>query len=164
MLGLGTKTSVVAAGPVAAADRNVQWLHYLPGKIAHVPFHGVDVVTGKMSGCPLVVFRDGAGVVQAGHIGTVVGDAATSTAVRTAWNGWATANPDNLIAGFDPAGAWPIPPAGNTGFGWGILGLLTAGHHHLYSIFIYATGALNSWRVAGLRRVPSLTVAQLQAL
>lgn len=162
-LGLGQKTRVVTAGAVVAPDRNVQWLHYMPGDISHVPFNGTDVLTGKMSGCPLVVFRHG-GMIHAGHIGTIVGDAVSNAAVLGTWNNWANANAVDVIAGFNPAGAWTVPPSGNTGHGWGILGLYTAGHHHLYSIFVYATGAPNTWKVAGLRRVTSMTLGQLQAL
>jgi hypothetical protein len=165
LLGLGTKTSVVGAGAVPTADRNVQWMHYLPGDISHVPFNGVDELTGKMSGCPLVVFRPvGGGPIHAGHIGTVVDQPVTNAAVLGTWNAWAGAHGADVIAGFNPAGVWGVPPAGNLGHGWGILGLLTAGHHHLYSIFIYATGAPNSWKVAGLQRVPTLTVHALQNL
>jgi hypothetical protein len=163
MLGLGQKTRVVTAGAVATPDRNVQWIHYMPGDISHVPFNGTDVLTGKMSGCPLVVFQLG-GIVQAGHLGTIVGDAVTNAAVLGAWNAWANLHPADVIAGFNPAGVWGNPPSGNTGHGWGILGLYTAGHHHLYSIFIYATGAANTWKVAGLQRVPTMTLHQLQNL
>ena len=161
--GLGQKTNVVSAGVSLVADRNTQWLYYMPGDISHIPFNGVDVLTGKMSGCPLVVFRL-AGVVHAGHIGTRDGDAVGNAAVLATWNNWATANAGDVIAGYYPAAAWPTMPRGNLGHGWGILGLMTAGHHHFYSIVIYATGQPNEWRVAGLRKRPTLTVAQLQNL
>jgi hypothetical protein len=162
-LGLGTKTSVVGAGAVPTADRNVQWLHYMPGNIAHVPFNGSDALTGKMSGCPLVIFRLG-GIFQAGHIGTIVGNGPANALVLGTWNAWATANAVDVIAGYNPAGAWAAPPGGNLGHGFGVMGMLTAGHHHLYSIFMWATGVANTWRVAGLRRVPTLTLHQLQNL
>ncbi len=83
--GLGRKTSVVSAGVALVADRNTQWLYYMPGDISHIPFHGVDVLTGKMSGCPLVVFRF-AGIVHAGHIGARDGDPVGNAAVLATWN------------------------------------------------------------------------------
>ena len=163
LCGGGPKVNAVNVAESAIADRAAQWLYYMPGDISFVPIGGVDVLTGKMSGCPLVIFRH-EGVVMAGHIGTEEERPVQNAAVLGAWNAWATAHPADVIAGFYPAGFWNANiPTGNQGNGFAILALLTAGHHHLYSIFLYKQRS-GDWRVVGIHRHQSLTLTELQAL
>jgi hypothetical protein len=145
--------------------RNFKWLPYFEGDIS-ATIQDMDVLTGPMSGCPLVRFLHG-GQIWVGHIGTVLGNAGVNAAVTGFWNAFALANPVNVLGGFNPFGpAVPLPPAAN-GQGdsvariWGLI--TTAGA--FYSVQVYQQlHQANYYRVAAVHLVPTMTVAQLQAL
>ena len=165
----GTKKrqSSVVGGVGAKAHRNFQWLTWLPGAITHVPVGGVDVLTGPMSGCQLVLFNLGA-AVQAGHLGTDVASPAATTAVKNAWNAFANLHPADVVGGFNPlndwAGPFPSQRAGKEGAGVKIFGLLTV-NGQFYTVVTYPQNTnANLLRIAGVQLIPSANLATLQNL
>jgi hypothetical protein len=164
----GQRASQVVAGAnanPAKIHRNFKWLPYYEGDISTTP-QDMDVLTGPMSGCPLVRFMQG-GQIVVGHIGTVLGQAAFNAAVTALWNGFALAHPGDVLGGFNPFGAGvPLPPPAN-GAGdsvariWGLI--TTAGV--FYSVQVYQQlHQANYYRVAAVHQVPSMTLHQLQNL
>jgi hypothetical protein len=77
------------------------WLDYAPGRTAHTKTGASDILTGYMSGCPIVRGTYG-GFMSAFHVGTVVGMDAVNKLVKQAF---AAALPSDAT-GFNPAGAW----------------------------------------------------------
>lgn len=103
-----TRTSGFAAGAGAKQHRTFQWLSWWPGFISEVRLDAVDVLTGFMSGCWVMVYKRGAHT-YVGHVGTIGGNdaaVATSAAVKACWNAWAAANHASLICGFQPNRHW----------------------------------------------------------
>lgn len=155
---------------VGKQHRNCQWLTWLPGAITNVPVGGVDVLTGPMSGCQLVLYNDlVTGALHAGHLGTDVASPTNTTAVKTTWNAFATANPAQVIGGFNPANDWAGPyPTTRTGKKKDggpakIFGLLTVNATY-YSIFTYQQGVTSVLRIAGVQQIASANLATLQNL
>ena len=161
------KESKVLAGTGAKAHRNFQWLTWLPGAITHVPVGGVDVLTGPMSGCQLVLFNLG-GAVQAGHLGTDISSPTATAAVKGAWNVFANAHPGDVIGGFNPLNDWvgalPAAKVGKESSGIKIFGLLTV-DAQFYTVVTYPQDTnANLLRIAGVRVIPSATLTTLQNL
>jgi hypothetical protein len=164
----GQRASAVVPGRnpnPAKIHRNFKWLPYYEGDIA-TTVADLDILTGPMSGCPLVRFTQG-GQVMVGHIGTVVGNAAVNAAVRALWNGFALANPASILGGFNPFDpAIPAPPPGHGIIDsvcriWGLITMPGV----FYSVQVYQQrDQANYYRVAAVHQVPSMTLAQLQNL
>lgn len=165
-LGSRIKTSDMTPGQHATkARRNFQWLTWLPGAITHILIGGVDVITGPMSGCDLVIFRQN-GAAHAGHLGTDVDNPARNTAVKNAWNAFATNHHARVIGGFNPLRDWPRNnyPAHKGKDGQArIFGIYTS-NHTFYTLFTYQQTDTGHLRVAGLERIPSKALHQLQNL
>jgi hypothetical protein len=162
----GQRASAVVPGAnLNKMHRNFKWLPYYEGDIS-VTNQNMDILTGPMSGCPIVRFLQH-GQIKVGHIGTVLGNGPVNVAVKGLWNAFALANPASILGGFNPFGpAVPMPPPAN-GHGdsvariWGLI--TTAGV--FYSVQVYQQFAqANYFRVAAVRQVPSMTLPQLQAL
>jgi hypothetical protein len=163
--GVFKKTSDVALAPGPKAHRNFRWLPWLSGAISEVPTGGVDVVTGPMSGCWLVMYRR-AGVTYVGHLGTDVARPVETGLVKASWNGFALAHPGDVLCGFNPFGSWAgAYPAQKTGDGPPrFFGLLTA-TQQLYSVFTYQqNNPTTKIRIAGIQLVPTAGLGTLQAL
>lgn len=153
--------------------RNLQykWLDYRPGGTAQTPLGGSDILTGKMSGCPIVMWTDAAGVCQVGHLGTMDGQDAINNKVK------ATAKRELPInaSGFSPANAWnlgemttaighasrnmPNLPGGG---GFAVIALVTT-TRKFFSIALYSYGAQDHV-VLGCREIPPLNRGQLMTL
>lgn len=145
------------------AHRNLQWLYWFSGEISHVPMNGVDVLTGPMSGCILVMFRHN-GVVHAGHLGTDIAHPDNNAAVKDTWNTFATDNEDDVVGGFNPANDWPGGyPAQRRGEGAArIFGLMTTAQE-FWTIFTYQQHNNNNLlRIAGRQRIASKSKDQLK--
>jgi len=163
----GQKASAVVPGAnpnPGKIHRNLKWLPYYEGDISATT-QTCDVLTGPMSGCPLVRYLH-AGQIHVGHIGTVLGQVAVNAAVTGLWNAFALANPGSVLGGFNPFGAGvPLPPAAigqdSVARIWGLI--TTAGG--FFSVQVYQQlNQANYYRVAAVHAVPSMTLAQLQAL
>jgi hypothetical protein len=164
--GVFTKTSAVRAGSGPKAHRNFKWLPWLPGAISEVALVGADVLTGPMSGCWLVSYRKPNGVPHAGHLGTDIASVVRTNAVNNAWNNFATANPGDVIGGFNPLrhwnGNWPARQNGELMGAPKIFGLFTrAGQFYVLAAYQQAVGG-TLMRIAGLQLVQSATLARLQ--
>ena len=165
--GTRVRESNIVAGAGVKTHRNFQWLAWRPGAITHVPVGGLDVLTGPMSGCDLVLFNLG-GVAQAGHLGTAVEAGVANAAVKNSWNVFANANPTDVIGGFNPFNDWvnpiPTPRAGKESSGIKIFGLMTT-HAEYYTIMAFPQDTdINKLRIAGVSKFPSASLAALQNL
>ncbi len=164
--GSKVKTSNVVLGTGHKAHRNFQWLHWVPGSICQVPFNGLDVLTGPMSGCYITNYRIG-GQEYVGHIGTDMGpNTPNSIAAKACWNNFATAHPLDVLGGFKPAWIGALPPTVNGDTTWGlptVFGLVTMKEY--YTLVTYPQqNAANIYRIAGLQKNPSVPLITLQNL
>ncbi len=165
----GQRESAVVGGTNAnKVHRNFKWLPWCAGDIAETTLDR-DVLTGPMSGCTLLYYRRG-GVLKAGHIGTVTVTAALpatiNTNVKAVWNNFANANPGDVLGGFNPVGATVPghPPAQPGDVGGQTWGLITT-NGLFYAINVWVQNAPpNTYRIAGVHPVQSMTLPQLQNL
>jgi hypothetical protein len=163
------KTSRIIEGAGRREHRNFQWLEYFPGAIAEVPLSGLDVLTGKMTGCWLVIYKKPPDkIVTVAHIGTEDSPTTEGTvAVKRTWNTFAGTYPIDVIAGFRPSNAWrdSIPPMTSGDIGAEIYGLVTA-DKRLYSIFTYIQRGsdLRLLRIAGIQEMQSVEPRELTDL
>ena len=164
MRGLLKRESNVLAGTnPTKVHRNFKWLPYYLGDISNTDLT-CDVLTGPMSGCILVSYRDLGGTLRVGHVGTVSGDpGGINGQVKALWNGFATANPGNIVGGFNPIdAAIPILPAQKGDSGWEAWGLFTT-TGEFYTVHVWTQSTTrDDWRVAAVHKRPSMTLAQLQ--
>ena len=177
----GGRISTVATGQVTAAKkthRNFKFLPWYEGDISETALD-CEVLTGPMSGCILVSYIR-AGHPMVGHIGTVTvteaSPATINTNVKAVWTAFANLHPGDVIGGFNPVGATVTPhpraqPSDEAGETWG---LFTTDHRY-FAIQVYKQGQerdeqnnkigpipVNEWRIAAVRQVQSMTLAQLQ--
>lgn len=154
--------------------RTFGWLSWLPGSITYVNMDGFDVLTGPMSGCDLVMFRQN-GKVYAAHLGTDVGADAANASVKSVWNTFAQNHPNDVIGGFNPfrdVNGWVPQRHGDDAVGPPIYYGVYTTAQEFYTLVLYPqkTSRTNSAphptlrRIAGLRRIPSKSLAQLQNL
>jgi len=166
-----TRTSGFAPGAGAKQHRNFRWLSWWPGFISEVRLEAVDVLTGWMSGCWIMVYNRG-GHTYVGHVGTVGGNPAAvadSLAVKACWNAWAAANQASLICGFQPNRHWedngeankPAPVSANVnGVASGdhpwhgkILALVTPSRD-LHTVYVYRQNQVATrYRIAGRAQI-----------
>ncbi|TLM79368.1 hypothetical protein ACONUD_13265 [Microbulbifer harenosus] len=104
-------SQIVAGAHGNKAHRTFRWLPWIIGKVSCVPLAGADILTGRMSGCWLVIFRF-QGVDYAGHIGTdTAPDTPASLQAKAAWRNAVNTQQIQPIAAFNPVG--PNLPATN---------------------------------------------------
>lgn len=170
------RTSDVVAGAHASKTRRTfGWLTWLPGSISYVNMDGHDVLTGPMSGCDIVAYRQG-GKTYVAHLGTDHGKDAANAAVKACWNAFAQAHPQDLIGGFNPlrGDTKAIPPAkpGDQTGGIVVYGLVTT-NFRFYAVGLWTQRQISSdskmahatlKRIAFVRRIPSHTNNTLQNL
>ena len=99
------KTSQVSVGPHAVkGHRTFRWLPWVLGKVSCIPLAGDDILTGRMSGCWLVIFQRN-GRQYAGHIGTDTSPVSANTLqARAAWRNAVIAGQIVPVAAFNPVG------------------------------------------------------------
>jgi len=165
----GQRTSTVAAGANPAANkvhRNFKWLPWYEGDISETDLDH-DVLTGPMSGCILVSYMR-AGVATVGHVGTVTVTEhvpiTINTNVKALWNGFAAANPADVVGGFNPVDIAipahpPSQPGDSVGQTWGLF--TTNGNFYAVQVWVQA-GSATDFRIAAVHLMPSMTLAQLQ--
>ncbi len=78
-----------------------RWLDYAPGRTARVEIRARNILTGPMSGCPILHWRQGANT-YVGHVGTIFGNAPVNALVK------ASIQPvlPQTAKGFNPAAPW----------------------------------------------------------
>jgi hypothetical protein len=103
-----TRSSQVVAGAHAhKGHRTFRWLPWVKGQVSCVPLAGGDILTGRMSGCWLVIFQCN-GATYAGHIGTEDNaTTANSVQAKAAWRNAVTANHIAPMGAFNPVGNLP---------------------------------------------------------
>jgi hypothetical protein len=154
--GLGKRSTMVAAMDMQP-NRNFRWLTYYKGVITTMALGGMDILTGDMSGCWVMVYAEGM-EYRVAHVGTDLYNPAATVAVKQSWNAFAQANPQRILAGFDPSGAWTnqAPAQLDGEFGAKMWALVTP-KFELYSIYLYEQGgyAEHIFRVAGIKKIVS---------
>lgn len=90
----------INAGLRLGSPINFSWLLYKPGRTVTAGLATTDVLTGFMSGCPIVTFTTQRRLVA--HVGTVANNAEVNTLVKQKIRAILPAN----ARGFDPSGAW----------------------------------------------------------
>jgi hypothetical protein len=161
--GTRKRESNVVIGQHASKDRrNFQWLPWLPGALTHVAVGGVDVLTGPMSGCDLVLFNLN-GVLHAGHLGTEFGKAAANNAIKATWNALATNHPGRVIGRFNPLrdfkGPTPTQQVGKETTGTKVFGLMTV-KCQFYTVWCYPQDDNpTQLRIAALQKIKGAKVA-----
>jgi hypothetical protein len=143
-----------------------RWLPWVPGAVSQVELGVLDVLTGPMSGCWLMLYTQGRQAFAC-HIGTLDSPADPQTlAVKEAWRDFATSAPQNgvkIVSGFNPASAFPpYPQRKPSDSGVEIYGLITT-VGRLYSIFFWIQKDL-SRRVGALKEVRTAMPDQLKNL
>ncbi|HLQ20617.1 MAG TPA: hypothetical protein VK146_16720 [Tabrizicola sp.] len=149
-----------------------KWLDYAPGRTARVEIRTRDILTGPMSGCPILHWRQGANS-YVGHVGTIFGNAPVNTLVKASIQPVLPAT----ARGFNPAAPWPFaqisPMMGGKAMlsGPEILAYVTSGGV-FYSTVFYALpnprsgmpDSLSAKVCAGSVQCPPVMGAALQAL
>jgi hypothetical protein len=156
--GVLQKQSSIVEGTGTKVHRNFQWLAWIPGAISAVQLAWGDVLTGPMSGCWVVVFKQ-KGIEYVGHIGT--SDVAAQTeAAKTAWRGFTSSNPQAPFpTGFNPLRAWtgPNPKLEPGDLAADIFGLVTKQPLEFYTVWTYKGDGpkrpVNIRRVADIKKV-----------
>jgi hypothetical protein len=97
---LARRQHALARGLRLGQQINSVWLLYKPGRTTTAPLGNVDVLTGFMSGCPIVTFTTGRRLVA--HVGTVANAPDTNQLVKETVRGILP----NNARGFNPSGAW----------------------------------------------------------
>ncbi len=169
----GQRQSMVVAGANPSANkahRNFKWLPWYEGDISETLLN-YDVLTGPMSGCCLVTYRQAAGgPLFAGHIGTVTvsesSPASINDNVKNLFKQAITNNTIRDVRGFIPTNnAVPShPPAVGNDIGgetWGLL--TTTGDFYAVNVYLQKL-ALNRYHVVGVHKVLSMTLPQIQAI
>jgi len=145
-------------------NRNFQFLHYVPGMVTEVPFNGIDVLTGPMSGCHIAVYKRN-GVLCVGHIGTYMEPTSVkSLAAKQAWNDFAKDNSMHIQGGFQPVwmGGSPVAlpeerPVAK------LFALVTRDAFYAVSLFPQSNDSQH-YRIAGIQRQQSVDVEVLKKL
>lgn len=149
-----------------------KWLDYAPGRTARVELRTRNILTGPMSGCPILHWQQGANT-YVGHVGTIFGNVAVNRLVK------ASIQPvlPPTAKGFNPAAPWPpgqiaLMMGGNARLsGPEILAFVTSGGL-FYSTVFYSLpnprsgmpDSLSAKVCAGSALCPPVMGAALQAL
>jgi hypothetical protein len=163
-----TKTSGIAAGLNQKVRRNFNFLTFYPGVVTQTTLDQADVLTGPMSGCWIMLYKDN-GVVKVGHVGTfMTPDNPKSVAAKAAWTQFAAAHPDDLVGGFNPFTYWKesgFPPKEQHDGGSDVYALVTSARR-FFSIYLYKQhgGTPNRYRIAGVQPIFSAPRSALQAI
>jgi hypothetical protein len=135
-----------------------QFLPYIKGKITVVRQADVDVLSGPMSGCWLIMFRWRNSQFVA-HVGTDMEDGIGNFWTKVTWNDFVDKNAGSVevIAGFNPFANWctspgylSVQPAQKGDNQSKVFGLFTP-NRELYSIHTYdRMREENLYRIAGV--------------
>lgn len=144
--GAFTKKSNVMAMtvPHAKVHRNFQWLDYCPGKSVVTPLVGMDVLTGEMSGCYIIVIQDGTNRYVA-HVGTDFGNDVRNAAVKKGWLDHIASPNVTVLGGFNPARYWRGPvPEGDADFAVGVMLAVVTTALDFYGVMVYKASPSNT--------------------
>jgi hypothetical protein len=160
------ESNVITGTNTKKIHRNFKWLPWYEGDISVTDFN-CDVLTGPMTGCKLVSYRDTTGAPKVGHVGTITVTEkfpeSINVAVKDLWNTFARANPGNIVGGFCPTdnpihGHGRAQGADSGGETWGLFST----NGDLYTVNVWSQGTNNNWRIDSVHKVTSMTPQQLQ--
>ncbi|MBT8071321.1 MAG: hypothetical protein KJN61_02080 [Gammaproteobacteria bacterium] len=162
--GLGGRYSGVSEGVATKIHRNFQYLRYIVYRTTYMNMSGVDVLTGFMQGCRVVVYSD-RGRKFIAHIGTG-SDAARSTSTKNTWNAFARMPGVQLLAGFNPWAQWnnnlPQAQPGDHFTGVKCIALVTPSLD-LYSVALFKHEQnMEAFRVHDIVKMQSMTINELR--
>jgi hypothetical protein len=171
--GVFTKTRAVSVGTrfthASKQHRNFRWLPYSPGGITTVGTGGMDVLSGKFSGCWMIAYQvQGRPEPYVAHVGTVDTSEETNDKVKAAWNHFAGGATIRLLAGFKPSETFrlnPPVPSGKDSI-WVMLGGVSCHPEPLlYSIGLYGQrDDSNRYRIAAIRPIQSVPLLTIEHL
>ncbi len=165
-MGFGGMMDPTATAVQSGKVINYRWLDYMPGRTAKVRIGNRNILTGPMSGCPIVRWQAG-GTNYVGHVGTLLGMPTQNLLVKQALLAVAPPN----ATGFNPAGAWTptelmqimrVPQSPFSGPQ--VLAFVTSRGRFYATAFYMVSGKYDFWFCAGSKRVPSLTGTALTGL
>ena len=137
------------------------WCDYAQGRTAKKASGAQDVLTGFMSGCPIVRFNEGG--FKVGHIGTVQDPAVNLLVKNGARNFLATVN---SVTGFFPAAAWAtdqIPVAKKHGANPKVVALVTGAGDFYSILMLQDMKLLQQWVCGGIKKVPAMDYNAIRA-
>lgn len=82
--------------------RNFQWLDYYPLRTCWVPLGNTDLLTGRMTGCYVIVYSED-NVVKVAHVGTESTQPKANNTLKEKWNAFCALPNVNVIKGFKPS-------------------------------------------------------------
>ena len=142
------------------------WLDYAPGGIATIRPGSTNILTGWMSGCPIIKYNDGGSKIA--HVGTMDNNDAVNKLVKQEFRPLIKADP--TATGFSPSDSWPDAEIGLLLRSFKklpmnyVLGLVT-GHGRFYAVLIFSipskTTVSNEWCIGGIKPGTVLNQAQL---
>ncbi|MES2771720.1 MAG: hypothetical protein V4623_07030 [Pseudomonadota bacterium] len=164
--GFHTKSSLIQAGTHPKSHRNFRWLPWLPGAISETTLQEMDVLTGPMSGCWLVKYRNPNGVLCVGHLGTDIANPLSTQAVNNTWNNFARSNPSAVVGGFNPLRHWegefPVRRSNEPATHPKIFGLFTTSNTYYVVVAYPQVNPITMLRIAGVQQVKSSLMSRLQ--
>ena len=148
---LGNLAAVL--GLAMGANVPYTWLDYAPGRSARVQIGGNDILTGYMSGCPIVRGTHN-GAMSAFHVGTVENRPGVNHTVK---QNFARNLPANAT-GFNPLGAWTgveiatrKAHVGGAALALEKIFALVTTAGAFYSILLFNVSENGQWQAAGQR-------------
>jgi hypothetical protein len=159
----GHPYSAVHQGVHDKIHRNFQYLRYIVYRTTFMNISGIDVMTGFMQGCRVVVFSDN-GRKYVAHIGTGQ-DVQMNTATKNAWNAFARMPGVQILAGFNPWAQWsnnmPQAQPGDHFTGVKCVALVTS-TLELYSVALFKhENNLEAFRVHDVVQMQSMAPNEL---
>jgi hypothetical protein len=96
--------------------RNFDWLDYYPLRTSWIPLGSSDVLTGRMTGCYVVVYTEN-NVTKVAHVGTESTQPKANNQLKQSWNAFCASPGVTVIKGFKPSDYVPVgaknaPPKG----------------------------------------------------
>ena len=158
----GGRLSATAQGAAAKMHRNYRWLTYLPYRNTYTAITGVDILTGFMSGCHVIAYSEN-GRPHLVHVGTA-DDATKNQLTKDAWNNYAASLNVTIHAGFNPLTRWKDNWPDHEGSERPYCIALVTPSYDLYTIALMRQGTNTVYRIAGIDKVNSMSLAQLQNL
>jgi hypothetical protein len=153
--------------------RNFRWLPYAPGGITMAATGGMDILSGKFTGCWMIAYRvEGRPEPYVAHVGTVDTNqptsAATNNAVKATWNNFAGGDRIRVLAGFKPSDTFllNLPRAiGKDSIFVTLGGVSCNPEPLLYAIGLYGQkDDDNHYRIEAVRPIVSAPMAELEHL
>ena len=149
----GSRIRNVTPAHVDKTNRNYIWLRYKIGEVSNMLTGGLDVLSGKFSGCYMIKFKLPGEGWRVGHVDT--GEKGGAAGV-TAWNKLVTDHNPEIACGFKPFQAQFTGDFATTTATYGII---LADGHKCYSVVAENSTMWNSQKGedTNIRRILKVT-------